>query len=180
MAVGEDRRASAPGPPSPEKPGIPVPATVGAAWASRRRTRLPSTTYTRSEPSTATATGCVKATLALVITANGGECPDLVAQYTVPATTVVTTNKPTAAKPRHDRPRLESVSAGCGTGLPASRTGPLVAGRVDSTNHAATWARDRHPSFARICSTCASAVRSEMTSRSAICRLLNPAATSPA
>src|SRR6516162_10528250 len=119
MAVGEDRRASVPGLPSPEKPGTPVPATVGAAWESRRRTRLPSITYTRSEPSTATATGCSKVALALVITANGAEPPDLVAQNTAPAMTVVTTNTTTAARPSLDRPRVAPVFAGCSIGCTA-------------------------------------------------------------
>ena len=57
------------------------------------------------------------------------------------------------------------VSVGAHPGL-AGHT----AGRPVCTNHCAT--RVREPSLARICCTCVSAVRREMTSASAICRFV--------
>src|SRR5690348_13051479 len=109
IAAGEERRASVAGPRWPEKRRTAVPASVGGAWAAARRTRARSTTYTRPEPSPATATGWSKAALALVITANGADRPDLVAQNAAPATTVATTNTTTAAKPSLDRPPVGRV-----------------------------------------------------------------------
>jgi hypothetical protein len=72
----------------------------------------------------------------------------------VPAMTVVTINTTTTAKPSLDRPGIAPVFAGCSIGCPVSRTGPPpLARRIVSANHAATWARDRHSSLARMCST---------------------------
>src|SRR5215471_7255715 len=48
------------------------------------------------------------------------------------------------------------------------------------TAQAATWLRERKPSLLKILITCRSAVAAEMTSSSAIWRLVNPRATSVA
>src|SRR5205085_10993809 len=59
-------------------------------------------------------------------------------------------------------------------GGPEIRDGSLRA--PPPADHAATCARERKPSLLRICSTWYSAVRGENKSRSAISRLLSPAA----
>jgi len=55
---------------------------------------------------------------------------------------------------------------------------PSTGAALEAATQAATWARDEKPSLSRIRSTCPSAVLSAMKRRSAICRLVRPAATS--
>jgi hypothetical protein len=61
--------------------------------------------------------------------------------------------------------------------LPTVATTSVIVGLA---THLTIWARLVKPSFVRMCSTCASAVLTDTTSRSAICRLDRPAATRPA
>src|SRR5256714_3347083 len=63
---------------------------------------------------------------------------------------------------------------------PASTVSFRTSNSPPVTVHVATCARDRTPSLFRMCSTCVSTVRSEMTSRSAMSRFVRPSATKAA
>src|SRR2546430_1851401 len=150
MLVGSSICAAVAGPLSPEYPRLPIPATRTSDDADvRGQKATTATTINRTVSATAMAARGIDGTR--------------------------TTTKGRSSEAATDA----AVAVGGAVAERAVTDGPsrAVAPARCAATHAATCAREWKPSLLRICSTCPSAVRSEITRRSAISRLENPWAT---